>query len=62
MFVLDNISFTIALYYLVLFYEVLAEDLKYYKPLAKFLVIKSVIFFAFWQGVTISLLVSFGMF
>jgi hypothetical protein len=58
--IVDNISFTIALYYLVLFYEVLAEDLKYYKPLAKFLVIKSVIFFAFWQGVTISLLVSFG--
>jgi len=57
---IDNISFTIALYYLVLFYEVLAEDLKYYKPLAKFLVIKSVIFFAFWQGVTISLLVNFG--
>jgi hypothetical protein len=57
---LDNISFTIALYYLVMFYEVLAKDLKDYKPLAKFLVIKSVIFFSFWQGIAISLGVHFG--
>jgi hypothetical protein len=58
--IVDNISFTIALYYLVMFYEVLAKDLKDYKPLAKFLVIKSVIFFSFWQGIAISLGVHFG--
>lgn len=57
---LDNISFTLALYYLVMFYEVLAVDLKDYKPLAKFLVIKSVIFFSFWQGIAISMGVHFG--
>lgn len=59
--IIDNISITLALYYLVLFYEATKEDLKEHRPIAKFLVIKSIIFFSFWQGVLIAVLAHFGV-
>eukprot|EP01132_Coremiostelium_polycephalum_P006766 gene6766-8391_t len=55
--VVENISVGLSLYYLVLYYKAMEDELKPFKPLGKFLCIKSVIFFSFWQGVAISFLV-----
>eukprot|EP01126_Amoeba_proteus_P067152 TRINITY_DN9858_c0_g1_i3.p1 TRINITY_DN9858_c0_g1~~TRINITY_DN9858_c0_g1_i3.p1 ORF type:complete len:349 (-),score=43.55 TRINITY_DN9858_c0_g1_i3:125-1171(-) len=54
--VITNISVGISLYCLVLFYQVAYPFLKPYKPLLKFLSIKAVIFFSFWQSVIIAIL------
>eukprot|EP01102_Stenamoeba_stenopodia_P013767 TRINITY_DN4505_c0_g1_i1.p1 TRINITY_DN4505_c0_g1~~TRINITY_DN4505_c0_g1_i1.p1 ORF type:complete len:457 (+),score=78.46 TRINITY_DN4505_c0_g1_i1:212-1582(+) len=59
--ILNNISVTIALYCLVLFYLAIFEELKPYKPVLKFLCIKVVVFFCFWQDVTFALLVYIGV-
>jgi Organic solute transporter Ostalpha len=58
---IDNISQTIALYALIVFYQVLKDDLAPVKPVPKFLVVKSVVFFTFWQGVTLSILKHIGI-
>jgi hypothetical protein len=58
---INNISVCFALYYLVLFYECMADELKPHKPLMKFLAIKGVIFFTFWQGIGIYILIYLGM-
>jgi hypothetical protein len=55
-----NVSIFLSLYFLVLFYEGSKEILAEFKPLAKFLCIKAVIFFAFWQSVAISIAVKFN--
>lgn len=55
-----NISIFMSLYFLVLFYEGSKEILAEFSPLAKFLCIKAVIFFAFWQSVVIAILVKFN--
>lgn len=44
-----NISVSLALYSLVVFYHVFAKELAPHKPLAKFLCIKGIVFFCFWQ-------------
>jgi Organic solute transporter Ostalpha len=44
-----NISVSMALYALVLFYHVFAKELAPHKPLAKFLCVKGIVFFCFWQ-------------
>lgn len=44
-----NISVSVALYSLVLFYHVFAKELEPHKPLAKFLCVKGIVFFCFWQ-------------
>ena len=59
--IVDNISVTLAMYALVLFYTVTQEELQPFKPVPKFLCIKSVILFAFWQGIIIAILVWFGI-
>jgi len=58
-----NISVTLAVYALILFYHAFDKDpdFKQYTPLAKFLAIKGVVFFAFWQGLIIELLVLIGL-
>ncbi|PRP79122.1 hypothetical protein PROFUN_11678 [Planoprotostelium fungivorum] len=55
-----NISISISLYFLVLFYESIKNILSPYKPLSKFLCIKSIVFFTFWQGLAISFMVYFN--
>jgi len=57
--VVENISITISLYYLVLYYMAVKEELAPFSPVGKFLCIKAVIFFSFWQGVVINVLASF---
>lgn len=44
-----NISVSLALYSLVVFYHVFAKELEPHKPLAKFMCIKGIVFFCFWQ-------------
>lgn len=57
-----NFSQSWALYCLVQFYTVTKDVLEPIKPLAKFLVFKSIVFLTWWQGVAIAVLYSFGIF
>ena len=56
-----NLSLTISLYYLLLFGWELSEEFRYFSPTSKFLCIKSVIFFAFWQTLAISFMSKTGL-
>jgi len=57
----DNISITLSLYFLVLYYMASKEELEPFKPVGKFLCIKAVVFFSFWQGVALSVLAHFDI-
>jgi len=59
--VLNNVAFTVALYCLVVFYYATVGEIKAYHPLLKFLTIKIVVFFSFWQSVVIAILVAAGV-
>jgi len=59
--IFENISVGLSLYFLVLYYKAMEGELKPFRPLGKFLCIKAVIFFAFWQGIGISLLTYIGV-
>ena len=50
-----NVSVGVSFYALGLFYMALQTSLAPYQPVPKFLCIKAVIFFAFWQSIAISL-------
>jgi len=54
-----NVSVTMAVYALMMCYHAFHTELAPHRPLAQFLCIKGVVFFAFWQGVVLSILVSF---
>ncbi|GAB4831283.1 hypothetical protein Ancab_040232 [Ancistrocladus abbreviatus] len=56
-----NVSVSLALYSLVVFYHVFAKELAPHKPLAKFLCIKGIVFFCFWQGIVLEILVALGV-
>lgn len=56
-----NVSVSLALYSLVIFYHVFAKELAPHKPLAKFLCIKGIVFFCFWQGMVLDILVAAGV-
>ncbi|KAL5774577.1 hypothetical protein ACOSP7_012134 [Xanthoceras sorbifolium] len=56
-----NISVSLALYSLVIFYHVFAKELEPHKPLAKFMCIKGIVFFCFWQGVVLEILAAVGI-
>merc|ERR1719203_928244 len=53
-----NISMTVAFYALMLFYHSFEDPLSKgrQRPLAKFLCIKGVVFFCFWQGIIVQIL------
>ena len=59
--VLGNVSVSIALYCLILFYIAAKEELEQFQPIAKFFSIKAILFFAFWQSVLIAILAHFGI-
>ncbi|XP_054165911.1 transmembrane protein 184C-like [Oppia nitens] len=58
--VINNISQMIAMYCLVIFYTTYKSELAPMRPLAKFLCIKAVVFFSFFQGVVISIFIQIG--
>lgn len=57
----NNVSVSVALYGLVLFYHAAGELLKPFRPFEKFIAVKAVIFFSFWQGFALSILESIGI-
>ena len=59
--IIVNISQTLALYSLVTFYNNMKEELRPFKPLPKFIVIKLIVFFIFWQSVLMSGLAAVGI-
>lgn len=57
-----NISVTISLYDLALFWKCLYQDLAPFRPWGKFLCVKLIIFASYWQGMILGLLAYFGVF
>ncbi|KAI0309821.1 organic solute transporter Ostalpha-domain-containing protein [Amylostereum chailletii] len=55
-----NISICLSLYCLAMFWLAINEDLKPFRPMPKFLCVKGILFFSFWQSLGISILVSLG--
>jgi len=50
-----NVSYSLALYALALFYYASREHLKPYNPVWKFLAVKTVVFLTFWQSLFVSI-------
>lgn len=57
----NNISVSLSLYSLVLFYLATHERLEPHRPVIKFLCVKSIIFFSYWQQCLFSMLQMFGV-
>ena len=55
-----NVTYTLALYALLLFYMGTADLLAPFRPVAKFVLVKAVVFATFWQGLAISVAVAAG--
>ncbi|SCV66894.1 BQ2448_5540 [Microbotryum intermedium] len=58
--IIYNVSVGLSLYCLALFWIATNADLKPYRPMPKFLCVKGIIFFSFWQGFGVSVLVKLG--
>ncbi|CAF3541314.1 unnamed protein product [Rotaria sp. Silwood1] len=59
--IIINISQALALYSLITFYSNLKDELKPFQPLAKFIAIKLLVFFIFWQSVVMSVLAALNV-
>ncbi|XP_038675894.1 transmembrane protein 184A [Scyliorhinus canicula] len=59
--IIYNISVSLALYALFLFYFATSELLHAFDPVLKFLTVKSVIFLSFWQGMLLAILEKCGV-
>ncbi|KAK3906879.1 organic solute transporter Ostalpha-domain-containing protein [Staphylotrichum tortipilum] len=58
--IIYNISVTVSLYSLGLFWVCMHNDLKPFRPVPKFLCVKLIIFASYWQGFLLSILVWLG--
>ena len=58
---ITNISMTISLYYLIIFYDTIEESITQHRPLYKLLTIKLLLFFIFWQSLAIDTLFYFEL-
>ncbi|KAI0266441.1 organic solute transporter Ostalpha-domain-containing protein [Gloeopeniophorella convolvens] len=56
-----NASICLSLYCLAMFWLSINEDLAPFRPMPKFLCVKGILFFSFWQATGISVLVSVGL-
>lgn len=54
--ILYNVSVTVSLYSLALFWVCMSDDLKPFRPVPKFLCVKLIIFASYWQGFFLSIL------
>ncbi|CAF1126006.1 unnamed protein product [Rotaria sordida] len=59
--IIITISQLLALYFLITFYSNMKDELKPFQPLAKFITIKLLVFFIFWQSVIMSSLAAAGV-
>ncbi|KAH9973661.1 organic solute transporter Ostalpha-domain-containing protein [Lactifluus volemus] len=55
-----NASICLSLYCLAMFWLSISEDLNPFRPMPKFLCVKGILFFSFWQATGVSLLASVG--
>lgn len=60
--ILYNISVTLSLYSLGMFWVCMSHDLQPFRPVPKFLCIKLIIFASYWQGFFLSIIVFLGAF
>lgn len=60
LFLIDNISISFALYFLFLFGKIVRSELKDYRPILKFMAIKSIVFFSFWQSGSVAIAGALG--
>ena len=58
--ILYNVSVTLSLYALAMFWVCMSRDLKPFRPVPKFLCIKLIIFASYWQGFFLSILQQLG--
>lgn len=58
--IIYNLSITISLYALALFWVCMSADMQPFRPMPKFLCIKGIIFASYWQGFFLSILVWLG--
>lgn len=58
--IIYNISITLCLYALAMFWVCMSEDLAPFRPMPKFLCIKLIIFASYWQGLFLSILQFLG--
>ncbi|KAH9991944.1 organic solute transporter Ostalpha-domain-containing protein [Russula compacta] len=58
--IIYNASICLSLYCLAMFWLSISEDLKPFRPMPKFLCVKGILFFSFWQAIGISFLASVG--
>lgn len=58
--IIYNVSITISLYALAMFWVCMSQDLQPFRPMPKFLCIKGIIFASYWQGFFLSILVWLG--
>ncbi|KAG8221450.1 organic solute transporter Ostalpha-domain-containing protein, partial [Butyriboletus roseoflavus] len=56
-----NISICLALWCLAVFWMCVHQDLKPFRPVPKFLCVKGILFFSFWQSIAVSFLVAVGV-
>ncbi|KAG1745717.1 DUF300-domain-containing protein [Suillus lakei] len=56
-----NVSICLALYCLAVFWMCVSDDLKPFRPVPKFLCVKGILFFSFWQSIAVSTLVAAGV-
>ena len=56
---IENISAALALFFIFMFYDLVKKVIEMHSPLMKLISIKILVFFVFWQGITVGLLYYF---
>ncbi|KAH7890549.1 DUF300-domain-containing protein [Phlebopus sp. FC_14] len=59
--IIYNASICLALWCLAVFWMCVNQDLKPFRPVPKFLCVKGILFFSFWQSIAVSTLVAIGV-